>query len=261
MAVVYETWVAASFHGAKGGTSTNPMVVDCYRQSDPDGPTRRFVVKYHNATVQEYRLAYEIIGAWVANRCGVETPPAALVELNHAFLTATRESREQVGVYAKPQTAVGTTLLRGLQPWVPGSPVRGAHRAQAAKIYATDLLIQHIDRIASNPNCGLHRGRIVAYDYEMSCDFLHHTPPHAPWRLSLSDVARDHLFRSTLKRRRPDWGEFATRLQTLRRGDFDQLERALPDAWHQEVREIADHVMAAVERADWIPGELNGSLS
>lgn len=134
------------------------------------------------------KLLNEQFGNLIARELGIHTPAPAVVEIGPEFVATSAPYLPRHQSQLQPGLSVGTEKLDGLMPLPYGEALSKDELAQATLIYACDLLIQNPDRLIKNPNCGKHRDRLVAYDFEMAFTFV----PSGTERGNVSRLAALH---------------------------------------------------------------------
>ncbi len=172
--------------------------------------------------VTETSLFAEYFGSTLAIEFGIDAPRAVLVDLSPELLAASEAQLAAWRVQPRAGRAVGLEQRRGLLPLDRFTPIKtDIEIAEAARIYAYDLITQNPDRRTDNPNCGSYGGRLVAYDFEMAFSFLYAIPGTGgePWEVARLPFVANHIFRGRLSRslhrqeldgaqfvmRSPDW--------------------------------------------------------
>lgn len=131
-------------------------------EDEPAAQSREFVVKsLGHPEVLEESLFKELFGNVLAREFGIATPTPAIVVLSEPFVAVTQpllppDIKLRVGY------AAGCDYLHPLLPIGPELRLPSDVLAQAAQIYAFDMLTANPDRHSRNPNCALRDGQLVA---------------------------------------------------------------------------------------------------
>ena len=181
-----DIWEAERLEDVLGNGRTQPLVIGCVRRTttatgaDELGPgggsgsRRSMVVKSLGLpeVTQGGRCA-ELFGNLLARELGVDTPAPALVDLAPEFIEAIKPALSPRGLHPLPGLAAGCEYFQGgFASAVRGAKLAPEELAQAARIYAFDLLVQNPDRRPEKPNCAQRGVRFIAYDFEMAFSFL-----------------------------------------------------------------------------------------
>ena len=260
-------WEAERIESCLSGGRTRPLLVSACLRGAADQPVehREMVVKALGLPeVTEIGLFSEYFGTELAVEFGIDAPAPAIVDLPVELIEAATDDLGRWGLTPRAGRAVGVEFRRGLAPLSRFVPVRGdAELADAAQIYAFDMLIQNPDRRADKPNCGNFKGRLVAYDHEMAFSFLYPVVGALnPWQVP--PFARQHIFRAALcaaARKAPlDWTPVRAGVTRLNQG-VDELAQFLPDEWQTHAVSVIGHVHAVAARLPVFEDELRRSLA
>ncbi len=229
-----EVWEADSFVTVNTSGKTCPMQIDCSHIAALNGLRLKkslLVKSVGHPEVTPLALCCEFVGNILAQHFGIRTPQPAIVELSPEFVGAMRSHPEVTRNRINLQTGfgVGVEYLRGLAA-VERNVVLQLPRelAQAAPIYAFDMLVQNPDRTRERKtNCAWRNGNLLAFDFEMCFSFvLVLFAATEPWQVD-PQMARDHLFHPSLRGKVHDWSGFMTDLAALSDGKIEQLFASL----------------------------------
>jgi hypothetical protein len=275
-AIVIETWRAERLRGVLEGSRTRPLVVACVRHATAPGiggeatvhpeegvDRRTFVVKALGLPeVTPGSLFRELYGNLLARELGLSTPEPALVLLSPEFATAAAPVLKPRGLSVEAGHAAGTEYFHGgFSPPALEFPLEQAELAQAAQVYAFDLLIQNVDRRPEKPNCAYRGGQIIVYDFEMAFSFLLAIGGQdEPWAVAKHALGPAHLFYSVLRQSDADWTPFLARLERLSEERLDRLAASLPGDWKRDETRVRRHLLAVREHLGEFEAELRRSL-
>lgn len=254
-----ETWEAECLDDILRGGRTRPLVLTCSRANDI--ANEQFVVKACGMPeVTPTSLVNEVFGNMLARELGVNTPRPVIVSITDLMAEAINSTGGLEPNRVQSGLASGCEYLTGLVGATPLVGLSDEEAAQAAHIYAFDLLVQNPDRRLTNPNHAKHEGTLVAYDFEMTFSFqqLIGTPP-APWAVSTHGISATHVLRSRI-RQEVDWEPFVQRLESMMRGTFDDLVSSLPRGWRPQAQSVKEHLESIVSHSDDFKVELHRSL-
>jgi hypothetical protein len=220
---VLDVWEAERLEDVLGNGRTHPLVIECVRRAvttsggderDPSGggvERRVMVVKALGLPeVTQSGLCAELFGNLLAREFGNDTPRPALVDLTSGFIEAAEPALSSWQLRPQPGLAAACEYFRGgFASAVPDAPLTPEELAQAARIYAFDLLVQNPDRRPEKPNCAQRGGRFIVYDFEMAFSFLLVIgQKDEPWEVSKHGLGPKHLFYSALRAVEIDWEPF-----------------------------------------------------
>jgi hypothetical protein len=213
--------------------------------------------------VTQSSLCAELFGNLLARELGVETPAPALVDLTPEFVEAIKPALFPRGIRPQPGLAAACEYFRGgFASAVPDAALTRGELAQAARIYAFDLLVQNPDRRPEKPNCAQRGGRFMAYDFEMAFSFLLVIgQKDEPWEVAKHGLGPKHLFYSSLRAAEIDWEPFLTDLAGLSDDRLDWLEGCMPEAWRPWTARVRRHLVAAKMHLSEFAWELRRSLA
>jgi hypothetical protein len=207
-------------------------------------------------------LLNEVFGHAVAQALGVHTTTAALIPIDELFADQVNEALAQLGTTDRlvPSVAFGCQQVAGVGQV--GPVLRDREVQDAQNIYALDLLIQNPDRTVQKPNCGLHAGRVLAYDFDQAFSFrLLLGAPLDPCAVSTHGIARNHLFYRTLRDMPIDWTEFLEGVRRLSPDWVNSVRNLLPESWKNAATPWCEHITAISARVDDFATELVRSLA
>ena len=117
------------------------------------------------------------------------------------MVTATHPEVVSNGIKLQSGLGVGVEYLRGLTTVEPSLILQLPRElAQAATIYAFDMLVQNPDRTRKRrTNCAQWHGNLLAFDFELCFSFALLLLGEAePWKVD-DKMAREHLFHPSLR--------------------------------------------------------------
>lgn len=257
-------WDARTFEGVAGDGRTRPMILGCVRKEGSRTLRASFVVKCEGLPeMTVLGLLNEAFGHATAQAVGVYTPQVALIIISPAFADQANRALAEQGLphRIEPGIGVGCELARGIGQIGRDPVLRGGELMDAANIYGLDLLIQNPDRISERPNCGLHSGRVLAYDFDQAFSFRFLLgAPRDPCAVSTHGISKNHLFYRLLRGVPIDWTSFVAGVGTLSQSWLDGVCDALPSEWHDSAKPLCEHLSAVNARAGDFGRELLRSL-
>lgn len=185
------------------------------------------------------------MGTVLAGSLGIVVPEPALVDVDAKFVATTSSIADERPI--KVGTCFGSKYISpGMHTPTPETRFDTPELIDSAvRIYGFDLTFQNMDRHPEKVNCGLHQGRIVAFDFERAFEFTgwraggDQIPACCPNQLW---IARKHIFRNVVSKHRNILDEFAKDIAAF---DVGALERALnwmPGRWNLGAKLIIRHV-------------------
>lgn len=257
-----ETWEPRRYEGTSREGRTHPILLDCARRRGDSILRATFITKCDGLPeVTQGGLLNEVFGHAAAQALGVYTTTAAVISIDEQFAeqvnTAFAEARIEHRL--RPGFAFGCEQIRGIGQV--GPVLRDREIRDAQHIYGLDLLIQNPDRTAVRPNCGLHGGRVLAYDFDQAFSFrLLLGAPLDPCAVTTHGIASKHLFYRTLRNGPIDWTEFRDGVRSLSPEWLRSVCDALPESWKDAAQPWCEHLTAINARVDDFSAELVRSL-
>jgi hypothetical protein len=177
-------------------TNNQPLLMRC---EDDEGRTATAFVKALGCPyVTDESLFAEVVGCLLARELGILVPDVIVVELDEP---SARHFSAKLPFRLRPCSAAGSIQLLNTTPVPKEGQIEDA--SDAAKIMAFDVTFRNSDRLPDNPNLFAAKGRIVAYDFSRSFEFIsrpgEHPPPVAPHE---AWIARKHIFAERLRKAR-----------------------------------------------------------
>ena len=126
--------------------------------------------------------------------------------------------------------------------------VKAAH---ATKLFVFDMASQNPDRRRNKVNCGLNKGGLVAFDFELC--FAHKFLPviggssASAWLPSNSQQSRNHLFYSEVKANPPQIEQVENMVESLTSSWWKYLMDGFPDEWREPAQRIGDDLLAIAQ--------------
>lgn len=230
---------------------TNPLLLDC-EAVDEQREHRKFIVKAPGLPeVSDYELFVETLSYLLAGDLGVETPYAALIDIEQEFVDVVNPILKQSNISISAGLGFGSELIA---PAVTATTYRDLRPEQiqpAISIFCFDLLVQNPDRILRNPNCLISGGQFIAFDFNMAFSFLLLLGKmYEPWEVSKHQIQEGHLFSAALKGRNLDFRPFIDTVRRLTPSRVDEILAAVPfcdGKWDDKVR---SHVISIIENVD-----------
>ncbi len=266
-----ELWEAERLETVLTSGRTQPLVLECVGPS-PAGlislqfetsTTRRlFVVKALGLPeITPPSLFRELFGNLLARELGIGTPAPALVNLAPEFVKAIKPFLPH-SVPLHAGLGVGCEYFRsGFTNVMPDAFLPDELLAQAALIYAFDLLVQNPDRTRLKPNSAWRAGSLIAFDFELSFSFLMLIGQVAePWEFSKHGIATTHLFRHALRDRKIDWQPFVNAVSSLTKRRLEAMLKEFPSTWCGQTAQVVEHLLAVKRQSRKLTAELQRSL-
>jgi hypothetical protein len=199
-----------------------------------------YVLKLKSSEAGVSGLLNEYIAALVATELELNTASAALVELSEDFVQNCTNKDD----YSVLKESIGWNYGTVFQ----ASAIAYKHEIHAelcppeslAALFAWDMLAYNYDREASNPNCLVVDGRLLAIDHDMMFGFLYSIPPARP--LDFSDsyaqkAAKQHTCYPYLKGKLQDFLPLLSKFNRLNNDFWGSLSAGLPEEWRTQEAE------------------------
>jgi hypothetical protein len=263
-----ELWQAERFEKV---LTSQPLVLECVGPSPADlvslqfeNNTKRrlFVVKAIGLPeVTQESLFRELFGNLLAREIGIGTPAPALINLAPEFIKAINPFLPN-SVHLHAGLSVGCEYFHsGFTNVIPDAYLSEELLAQAALIYAFDLLVQNPDRTRLKPNSAYRASSLVAYDFELSFSFLMLIGQVAePWEFSKHGIATMHLFRHALRDCKVDWQPFVNAVSSLTRRRLETILKDIPPVMCGQSAQVVEHLLAVKRQYRKLAAELQRSL-
>lgn len=219
---------------------TRPLVLSCSSRTAGHSERGVFVVKVPGLPeVDRVLCCRELIGHLLARTVGVRTPEPAIVQISPAFVAATRHELRALGLAISSGPAFGCRRLVSLANLTRLTTNAPDRLAEAARIYAVDMMIQNPDRVGRNPNCAVGPDGVVAYDFDQAFSFLYAIGQTGePWELSKTGrMPRSHLFWEVLRAQPVDWRGILEAIEVLDDEVLRAIEAVVPADWDCEDRQ------------------------
>lgn len=259
-----EIWQAIEFESFDKEGRTLPLALWCEQQAAGETRRKKFLVKSPgHPGILELNLFAELFANLLAREFAINTPEPALIVLSEAFVRSVQPLLP-AAIQLRVGYGVGCEYLSPLMPIVAGAKLSSALRLQASTLYAFDLLATNPDRRVVKPNCALHNGQLLAFDFENSFSFLQALFGPKPWIVSeLVRLLRDEdkpFFQKELKTGGADWKPFLNRLAALDEGRLNELVKDFPAPWLSHRQRVFDYLFDAQSQRQKWPLELENSL-
>jgi hypothetical protein len=247
---------ATRYEGVVAVGRTRPLILACRGATGSDVGSQVVKAVGCPEIFTSWQLVAEVVGNAMVRRMGVPTADPSVVLVSDTIARLINEGLERDGQDYRivAGEAAGCSLLRPPPaPITYGQSYTPAQRAQAVRLYVFDLMSQHVDRRPEKPNCGIVRGELLAFDFEMC--FNHLWLPligrvsALPWEPGATGVGRNHLFRPLVQAEAPGENEIRATLDDLSDQWWDQLLTVLPAAWVEDARRIREAVRAVRDHA------------
>lgn len=248
----------------KSAGRTRPLVIECEIAAEESISRELMLVKaFDLPEVDNYGLYCELLGNLLARELGLNTPKPTLVNLSKEFVSVTNLTLARENLRLKPGLGVGCEYFKpGFTSFVAGTPLEPEQKAQAAMIYAYDLLVQNPDRLPSNPNCAIRAGELIAFDFNLAFSFLLLIGQQSePWELSKLDIGTKHLFHRSLRNQAIDWKPFLSAVRKLTGNRMEELCGLVPPEWGSWAKKICAHFASIIGNVKKLEFELQRSLS
>jgi len=238
---------AAQFIKPMSSGRNRPLLLGC---EDGAANLSEVVVKFRGKEMDARAQIAELITAQLADDLGLQVPQAAVVKIPAGFDAIIPERDLAAMVKSSLGLNFGSVNLgAGFTTWPPGRNLSGAHRDQAADIFAFDTLIQNPDRRAVNPNLWARSDKLGIYDHEQAFSFL--ALPiiggaPKPWKAakqpSSFQFLEQHIFYHSLRGGRLSFGPFEKKLGRLASRQIQGYVETVPAAWRKE-NDFCDQVV------------------
>lgn len=243
-----EAWQAVRFERAMSAGRTRPVLLDCTKGTKARRQRARFVTKGLGLPeINEFSLAHELVGARLASALGLAAPASSVIVISPAFLEAIGRDLADAGVRLEPGLAGGSEFIPNLNPFPPRAQLSEDEIAEAAAIYAFDLLTQNPDRSLVSPNCGRAGRRLVPYDFESAFSFRLAVLKADPWRVGHLPFARQHLFYQAVRTAQVDWPAILQGFSAAPVRTVTDLCSTIPEPWTGVGQEILAHVASVLD--------------
>lgn len=208
-----------------------PDVVNCTGTAQPGD----YVVKL-TASMEfgVQTLANEVVCFHLAGLLGVQTPPAAIVDVSAEFVAALDDPLRQ-SRYAK---SLGHNFgseyrIGGFATWPAGKIINMGIRQACLEGFAFDALIQNPDRRVDNPNLLYRADDVVLYDHELA--FSNHltigSKESRELRSQNLGFLQRHVFWAGLKGRGVDLNRMEGALRAIDAATLAGIEDDVPTPW------------------------------
>jgi hypothetical protein len=117
--------------------------------------------------------------------------------------------------------------------------------SSAVRVFGFDMAFQNCDRQSDNPNCLIHDGVVVAFDFERAFEFLGWRKggePISPLWPNMLWGARKHVLYRVAVKHRGKLDAFVNDLGALDSRAFDTATLLLPSDWSLHAKSIISHV-------------------
>jgi hypothetical protein len=243
-----ETITATRFHKRMTTGRTGPFLLEC---EDGQQNPLEVVAKFTGPQLPPEGLIREALCAMLAADLQLPVPACHCVALPADFLAAlaaTHAVEAAVLSAAIPLGFGSTKLPPGYAAWMPGRSIPKAMQAEAAEIYAFDLLVQNPDRRPTNPNLQSKGERFAIFDHEMALvtqGVLFWQPPWVSGSLSAAGTAAAHVLWSGLHRSTPDLSRLLGAWESIDDARIAAYGAAIPTEWipAAATRQTLDHTL------------------
>ncbi len=137
----------------------------------------------------------------------------------------------------------------------------------AKLIYVFDMFIANTGRGHQRDNIQSYGSRLLIYNHELACSFLHLLPflkNETPWILNEADrdLYRGHIFYRVLKELKPALTQQVDQLQRFNQDFWDKAQAALPPARvDAKGMEIQPYLTSIVKSRSYFAESLNKTLA
>jgi hypothetical protein len=261
---VINTWEAIRLDNIVRTGRTKPLIIECVSREDRRLRRSMLVKAFALPEVDHSGLFCELMGNLLARDFGIDTPEPGLVYLSNDFITVTNLVLRTHGLRLVSGVGVGCEYFqKGFTTPFLGAAFIREEMAQAALIYAYDLIVQNPDRHAKNPNCSLLGNRWVAFDFNLAFSFIHPLigVQPKPWELSKIKFENQHIFHRPLQRQCIDWTPLLAAVKAMDRRRIESWSNDLPLEWRTWTPTICEHLDEVQAHADNLEMELQRSLA
>jgi len=225
---------AARLHRRMSSGRTGPFLLEC---ENGEQQLVEVVAKFTGPHLAAEGLIREALCAMLAADLSLPVPECFCVALPTDFLAAlaaTHLSESAALSSAIPLGFGSRKLPPGYAAWMPERSIPKAMQAEAAEIYAFDLLVQNPDRRPSNPNLLSKGERFAIIDHEMALmteAIVGWKPPWETGALSASSAPKGHVLWSVLRRTTPDLSRLLGAWEAIDDSRIDTYGSAIPPTW------------------------------
>lgn len=229
-----DTITATRLHRRMSSGRTGPFLLEC---EGSDQQTVEVVAKFTGPQLAAEGLIREALCAMLAADLGLPVPECFCVALPADFLAAldaTHPSESAALSAAIPLGFGSRKLPPGYAAWMPARSIPRAMQAEAAEIYAFDLLVQNPDRRPANANLLSKGERFAIFDHEMALvteGVLFWKPPWETGALAVANTASNHILWSGLQGKTPDLSRLLGAWEAIDDSRIDAYRAAVPPAW------------------------------
>lgn len=233
---------------------THPVVLAC-RSDEPADRSRPLLVKAIGCPEihSTWQLVTEVVSNAAARNMGVRTPAPAVVSLSETVAKQINQSLNELGhrFEVQPGFASGCDFITNLVPFTVDQLLTPELRDHATKLFVFDMASQNPDRRRSKVNCGLNKGGLVAFDFELC--FAHKFLPviggssASAWLPSNSQQARNHLFYSEVKANPPQIEQVESMVESLTSSWWNDVMDGVPDEWREPAQRIGGDLLSIAQ--------------
>ena len=242
---------------------TQPLLLECECVSEDDHSRKTFVVKAPGLPeVEDFGLFSELFSYLLAEELEIETPHAALIDLSEEFVEIVNPILRKWNLAVESGVGFGSEYMGPGFVAASGTEFLNPEElAGALQLFSFDLLIQNPDRIPNNPNCAYKDGNYIAFDFNLAFSFLLLIGnANEPWEFSKHQIAEEHLFYSSLRRKVLDYKPFIAKLEKLSGARVEEMLDLVPFGSEFYKNKVREHLASIVENAAKLEIELQRSL-
>jgi len=216
-----EIYQAKEFRKLLPSGSTNPWQII----GEKGGENFELVVKnFRPDTLHQRPVFKELFCAVLARELGLSVPDFGLIDCSPQFYKLLPVSAYKAGDNDK-SLRFCTKLMDGCTTYSDATKARVIHQDDMESIFAFDILIWNLDRIAIKPNILIGKQKYYLIDHELSLtgltDFVTHTEDIQKFMI-FANGRSTHLFCKSLQSFKDV--EFATFQEMLQRLDFRNID-------------------------------------
>jgi hypothetical protein len=229
-----DSLTATRFHRRMTSGRSAPFLLECEDAADN---AIELVAKFTGPQLTVTSLVREALCAMLAADLGLPIPACYCVSLSADFLAALAGTHKSEADYLSAAVPIGfgsAKLPPGYAAWMPERSIPKVMQAEAAEIYAFDLLLQNPDRKPTNPNLLSKGERFAIFDHELALiteGVLFWKPPWEPGALTAQRAPEGHILRAGLRGTKPDFARLIGAWEAIDDTRLATYEAALPPEW------------------------------
>lgn len=207
----------------------------------------------------------ELIAAFMAMELGLNVVEPAVIKISPKFLEITK-GKEYFGTVQKSiGYNVGSKYLGKAMVPVTNPVFNVAQLANAAEIFAFDVLIQNIDRTLESggkPNLMTDGEKLILLDHELAFSFaeLLFNFNKTPWIINEGDLTwiRKHILFKHINHQEVNYQEILNKFHIFDAHFWKQVDVLMPEEWKSDlIEKIKEHVNSIIQKKEIFSNSLN----